>query len=41
LNTKIAALDHEDRLLNELFRAMLEELMSRRLAAGALVKADA
>lgn len=38
-DSKIAALDHEDRLLNELFRAMLEELMSWRLAAGALVEA--
>jgi len=30
-------LDHEAHLHEELFRAMLEELMSGRLAAGALV----
>jgi type I restriction enzyme S subunit len=37
-DSKIAALEHEARLLEELFRAMLEELMSGRLPAGALVK---
>ncbi len=35
-DSKIAALDHEARLLDELFRAMLEELMSGKLATGAL-----
>lgn len=39
-DSKIAALDHEARLLQELFRAMLEELMSGRLPAGALVGAE-
>jgi len=37
-DSKIAALEHEARLLEELFRAMLEELMSGRLPAGALVE---
>jgi len=37
-DSKIAALEHEARLLQELFRAMLEELMSGRLPAGALVE---
>jgi len=37
-DSKIAALDNEARLHQELFRAMLEELMSGRLPAGALVK---
>jgi type I restriction enzyme, S subunit len=37
-DSKIAALDHEARLHQELFRAMLEELMSGRLPAGALVE---
>jgi len=39
-DAKIAALDHEARLLQELFRAMLEELMSGRLPAGALVEVE-
>lgn len=39
-DSKIAALEHEARLLQELFRAMLEELMSGRLPAGALVGAE-
>ena len=39
-DSKIAALDQEARLLEELFRAMLEELMSGRLPAGALVRAE-
>ena len=37
-DSKIAALENEARLLQELFRAMLEELMSGRLPAGALVE---
>jgi type I restriction enzyme S subunit len=37
-DSRIAALEHEARLLEELFRAMLEELMSGRLPVGALVK---
>jgi restriction endonuclease S subunit len=36
MDSKIAALDHEARLLQELLRAILEELMSGRLQAGAL-----
>lgn len=32
--------DTQARLLEELFRAMLEELMSGRLPAGALVEAE-
>lgn len=40
MNTKIADLDHEARLLDELFRAMLEEMMAGRLAAGVLVKPE-
>lgn len=39
-DARISALDHEARLHDELFRAMLEELMSGRLAAGALVKPE-
>jgi type I restriction enzyme, S subunit len=39
-DSKITALDHEARLLQELFRAMLEELMSGRLQAGALAAAE-
>ena len=35
-DSKIAALEHEARLHDELFRAMLEELMTGRLRAGAL-----
>jgi hypothetical protein len=35
--TVIVALDHEARLHDDLFRAMLEELMIGRLAAGRLV----
>lgn len=37
-DSKIAALEQEARLLQELFRAMLEELMSGRLPTGALVE---
>lgn len=37
-DSKIAALDHEARLLDELFRAMLEELMSGRLSTAGMVK---
>ena len=37
-DSKIAALDHEARLHDELFLAMLEELMCGRLSAGALVE---
>ncbi len=37
-DSKIAALENEARLHEELFRAMLEELMSGRLPAGALVE---
>jgi type I restriction enzyme S subunit len=37
---KIAALDHEARLHEELFRAMLEELMTGRLPAGALAETE-
>ncbi len=37
-DSKIAALEQEARLLEELFRAMLEELMSGRLPARALVE---
>ena len=37
-DSKIAALDHEACLHDELFRAMLEELMSGRLPAGTLVE---
>jgi len=33
----IVALDHKARLHDDLFRAMLEELMIGRLAAGRLV----
>ena len=40
-DSKIAALDNEARLHQELFRAMLEELMSGRLPAGALVESAA
>lgn len=36
----IYALDHEARLHDELFRAMLEELMNGRLAAGALAETE-
>ena len=39
-DSKISALENEARLLQELFRAMLEELMSGRLPAGALVRAE-
>lgn len=38
-DSKISALDQEARLHDELFRAMLEELMAGRLRAGALVEA--
>jgi len=37
-DSKIIALDHEARLLEELFRAMLEELMRGRLQVRALVE---
>ena len=37
-DSRIAALEHEARLYDELFRAMLEELMTGRLRAGALVE---
>jgi type I restriction enzyme S subunit len=37
---KIAALEHEAELLEELFRAMLEELMNGRLSALPLVEAE-
>jgi len=37
-DSKIIALEHEARLLEELFHAMLEELMSGRLPVGALVE---
>ena len=37
-DSRIAALEHEARLHHELFRAMLEELMTGRLPAGALVE---
>lgn len=37
-DSRIDALEHEARLHQELFRAMLEELMSGRLPAGALVE---
>jgi type I restriction enzyme S subunit len=37
-DSKIAALENETRLHDELFRAMLEELMSGRLPAGALAE---
>jgi type I restriction enzyme S subunit len=37
-DSKIAALDHEACLNEELFRAMLKELMSGRLPAGALAE---
>jgi type I restriction enzyme S subunit len=37
-DSKIAALDHEAHLHDELFRAILEELMSGRLPAGTLVE---
>jgi type I restriction enzyme, S subunit len=37
-DAKIAALEHEARLHDELFRAMLEELMTGRLRAGALAE---
>ena len=37
-DSKISALEQEARLLQELFRAMLEELMSGRLPTGALVE---
>jgi len=37
-DSRIAALEQEARLLQELFRAMLEELMSGRLPTGALVE---
>jgi len=40
-DSKIAALEQEARLLEELFRGMLEELMSGRLPAGALVEEPA
>jgi type I restriction enzyme S subunit len=40
-DSKIAALEQEARLHHELFRAMLEELMSGRLPAGALVEEPA
>lgn len=36
-DTKIAALDHEAQLLDELFRAMLEELMTGQLSAKSLI----
>jgi type I restriction enzyme S subunit len=36
-DTKIAALDREIDLLDELFQALLEELMSGRLSARALI----
>lgn len=36
----ISTLDHEARLHDELFRAMLEELMSGRLAAGKLAETE-
>lgn len=39
-DSKIAALEHEARLLDELFRAMLEELMSRLLRAAALTQPE-
>ena len=38
---KIAALEHEAHLHDELFRAMLEELMTGRLRAGALAENEA
>src|SRR5581483_2262191 len=38
---KIAILDQECRLLNELFRAMLEELMTGRLSVTPLIDAEA
>ena len=37
---KAGVSDTQARLLEELFRAMLEELMSGRLPAGALVGAE-
>ena len=37
-DAKIAALEHEAHLHDELFRAMLEELMTGRLRAGALAE---
>lgn len=37
-DTKITALDHEAQLLDELFKAMLEELMSGRLSTAGLVE---
>lgn len=37
-DTKIAALDHEARLHDELFRAMLEELMSGRFSSRGLMQ---
>ena len=37
-DSKIAALDQEARLHEVLFRAMLDELMGGRLAAGALAE---
>jgi type I restriction enzyme, S subunit len=40
-DSKIAALENEASLHQELFRAMLEELMSGRLQAGALVESAA
>jgi len=40
-DAKIAALEHEASLHDELFRAMLEELMTGRLRAGALVENEA
>ena len=39
-DTKIAALEQEAAILDELFRAMLEELMTGRLSALALVEAE-
>ena len=40
-DAKIAALEHEAHLHDELFRAMLEELMTGRLRAGALAENEA
>ncbi len=37
---RVSAIDHEARLLDELFRSMLEELMSGRLRADGLAELE-
>ncbi|MGD0951519.1 MAG: restriction endonuclease subunit S [Methanotrichaceae archaeon] len=40
-DASIAALEHEAHLLNELFRAMLEELMTERFSTASLIETEA